>query len=105
LTEIYLCHACSYHEIEDANAWAGFDEEEGARRREEAVANTAVEGARGGRRKGELWGQRQGWLSMRGKTGRELRHVSEVRHRACTERHQIRGIDSAIPSAKEPGGS
>jgi hypothetical protein len=23
LTEIYLCHACSYHEIEDENAWTG----------------------------------------------------------------------------------
>jgi hypothetical protein len=23
LTEIYLCHACSYHEIEDGNARAG----------------------------------------------------------------------------------
>ena len=23
LTEIYLCHACSCHEIEDANAWTG----------------------------------------------------------------------------------
>jgi hypothetical protein len=23
LTEIYLCHACSDHEIEDGNAWAG----------------------------------------------------------------------------------
>eukprot|EP01047_Picozoa_sp_COSAG01_P041051 COSAG01_NODE_3499_length_6004_cov_2.645047_2_plen_116_part_00 len=23
LTEIYLCHDCSYHEVEDGNAWAG----------------------------------------------------------------------------------
>eukprot|EP01047_Picozoa_sp_COSAG01_P093404 COSAG01_NODE_24547_length_775_cov_0.991124_1_plen_118_part_10 len=25
LTEIYLCHPCSYHEIEDGNAWAGLE--------------------------------------------------------------------------------
>jgi serine/threonine protein kinase len=25
LTAIYLCHACSHHEIEDGNAWAGIE--------------------------------------------------------------------------------
>jgi hypothetical protein len=26
MAEIYLCHACSYQEIEDGNAWTGCSE-------------------------------------------------------------------------------